>query len=222
MQELARRKILIVEEDKGVSALIEAALDTAGCRHVACPCDPSAFFQLQTDRFDLILLDIDKGCPDRLDLLGKLSSLEIPLIFLVDRSSPDIQLIGLQSGAMDFLLKPFAVPDLLGRIEIALARANQTARVLRYHDIEIDLSERQVTQGNREVQLTPKAFDLLVLLVEHADIALSRARILQAVWGYCIAGDTRTVDMHIMQLRQKLDFRQKLKSVIKVGYRLDR
>ena len=222
MQGLQRRKILIVEEDRDVSALIKAALDMAGCHHVACPCDSTAFFQLQTDRFDLILLDIGAGSPDRLDMLGKLSSVEIPLIFLADRSSPTAQTHGLRYGAEDFLLKPFDVPDLLGRIEIVLNRNTHAARTLHFQDIEINLAERQVAQDNRPVQLTPKEFDLLVLLVEHADIAMSRARILQAVWGYCITGDTRTVDMHIMQLRKKLDFRQKLKSVIKVGYRLDR
>lgn len=222
MSGLQKCKILIVAEDSAVSALIEAALDMAGCRHVACACDSTAFFQLQTDRFDLILLDIGEGCPARLDMLEKLSSVEIPLIYLADRTSPTDQIQGLQYGAEDFLLKPFDVADLLGRVEIVLNRNAHVARFLRFHDIEINLHERQVTQASRPVTLTPKEFDLLVLLVEHADIALSRARILQVVWGYCITGDTRTVDMHIMQLRKKLDFRQKLKSVIKVGYRLDR
>jgi len=220
--ELQKRKILIVQEDKAVAALMEAALDTAGCQHVVCPCDSSAFFQLQTDRFDLILMDIEDGNPTSLDILNKLGAVDIPLICLIDRNSGAVPVPGFQYGAEDFLLKPFTVADLLGRIEIVLSHSIHPNHKLSFHNIEINLTERLVTQAGRLIQLTPKEFDLLVLLVEHTDVAMSRARILQAVWGYCITCDTRTVDMHIMQLRKKLDFRQKLKSVIKVGYRLDR
>lgn len=222
MLDLLKRKILIVQEDKSVASLISAALDSAGCQHAVCPCDSSAFFQLQTDRFDLILMDIENGSQTHLGLLSKLGAVDIPLICLVNRNASAVPVPGFQYGAEDFLLKPFTVADLLGRIEIVINRSMHTARKLSFHDIEIDLSDRRVTQTGRLVQLTPKEFDLLVLLIEHTDVALSRARILQAVWGYCIACDTRTVDMHIMQLRKKFDFRQKLKSVIKVGYRLDR
>jgi len=222
VQDLQKRKVLIVQEDKAVAALITAALDMAGCQHTVCPCDSSAFFQLQTDHFDLILMDIEDGKPTRLDMLNRLGAVDIPLICLVDRDSGAAPIPGFQYGAEDFLLKPFTVPDLLGRIEIVLSRSAHTNHKLSFHDIEINLADRQVTQAGQPVQLTPKEFDLLVLLVEHTDAAMSRARILQTVWGYCITCDTRTVDMHIMQLRKKLDFRQKLKSVIKVGYRLDR
>jgi DNA-binding response OmpR family regulator len=220
--DLQKHKILIVQEDKAVSSLISAALDTAGCQHAVCPCDSSAFFQLQTDHFDLILMDIEDGNPTRLAMLNKLGAVEIPLICLVNRTAGTVPVPGFQYGAEDILLKPFTVADLLGRIEIVMSRTTHTTHKLSFHDIEINLPERQVAQAGRSVQLTPKEFDLLVLLVEHTDVALSRARILQAVWGYCITCETRTVDMHIMQLRKKLDFRQKLKSVIKVGYRLDR
>ena len=187
MENTDKHKILIVESDEAVSALIGAALDVAGYRHTACSCDSTAFFSLQTDRFDLILLDIGAGCPAGLEMLEKLSSVETPLIFLVDRNSITGQIQGLQSGAEDFLLKPFEPADLLGRVEIVLSRSSHATRILRYYDIVIDIPSRLVHQSGRPIQLTPKEFDLLVLLVEHADAALSRARILQSVWGYCIS-----------------------------------
>lgn len=221
MDQHQKQKILIVEQDPAMSALIGASLDVAGFAHKACPCDTTAFFELQTDRFDLILVDIGNGCQNELNMLDKLSAVETPLIFLVDRSSAAGQSRGLQYGADDFLLKPFDPADLLGRIELVLSRCSHTPRSLRFRDIEINLQAREVRQSGLSVQLTPKEFDLLVLLVEHTDVALSRTKILQSVWGYCITGDTRTVDMHIMQLRKKLNLKQKLKSVIKVGYRLD-
>ena len=139
MENTDKHKILIVESDEAVSALIGAALDVAGYRHTACSCDSTAFFSLQTDRFDLILLDIGAGCPAGLEMLEKLSSVETPLIFLVDRNSITGQIQGLQSGAEDFLLKPFEPADLLGRVEIVLSRSSHATRILRYYDIVIDI-----------------------------------------------------------------------------------
>jgi DNA-binding response OmpR family regulator len=216
------RNFLIIEADQAVTALIGAALDVAGYRHTACSCSSTALFSLQTDRFDLILLDIGPGCPSALDLLENLCRVETPLIVLADQDNIAGQVRGLQLGAENYLIKPFEPAALVGRIKTVLGRQKQPERALQYQDIEVDLPSRLVRQQSRRVDLTPREFDLLVLLIRHTDLALSRERILQAVWGYCFAGETRTVDMHIMQLRKKLGLRQKLKTITKIGYRLDR
>ena len=124
-------------------------------------------------------------------------------------------------GAEDYVVKPFEPRELLSRIEVVLRRFSRSNQQLIYHDIEVNLTERMVRQGGEPVFLTPKEFDLLVLLIKHVDEALSREVILQQVWGYCFVGETRTVDMHIMQLRKKLDFQDRLKAVVKIGFRLD-
>lgn len=214
-------RILVVEQDSAVTALIVAALDMGGYEHATCPCNFTALFNLQTDHFDLILLDIGNGCPAGMELLELLCGMGSPLVLLVDHNNDDGQLRGIKAGAGEIITKPFEPEDLLSRINAVIERSSLKLKRLRYQDIEVDVTARQVCQNKQPIDLTVKEFDLLALLLQNTGIALSRERILQQVWGYCVAGQTRTVDMHIMQLRRKIDFRQKLKTVAKVGYRLD-
>lgn len=214
-------RILVVEQDSAVTALIIAALDMGGYEHASCPCNFTALFNLQTDHFDLILLDIGSGCPAGMELLEMLCGMGSPLVLLVDHNNDDGQMRGLQVGAAEIITKPFEPRDLIRRIDAVIARSHLQPKRLQYQDIEVDVTARQVRQNDKLLDLTAKEFDLLAVLLRNIGVALSRERILQQVWGYCIAGQTRTVDMHIMQLRRKIDFRQKLKTVAKVGYRLD-
>ena len=215
------QNILIVEDDQAIAALIAASLDMAGYAHMASPNGSDALFRLQTDHFDLILLDVMLPGMDGFELMELIRGREIPVIFLTARDKVADRVKGLKMGAEDYIVKPFEPLELLARIEVVLRRCSRISQPLQYHDIAVNLQERIVRQNERIVPLTPKEFDLLVLLIQHVDVALSRERILQAVWGYCFIGESRTVDMHIMQLRKKLDFRNKLKAVIKIGYRLD-
>lgn len=214
-------KILIVEDDAAIAALIEASLDLGGYYHHTCNQGNDAMFHIQTDRYDLILLDIMLPGLDGFEIMQRIQGRELPVIFLTARDKVDDRVRGLKMGAEDYIVKPFEPRELLARIEVVLRRYSRSSQQLQYHDIEVNLTERMVRQSGETVFLTPKEFDLLVLLIRHQDEALSREKILQQVWGYCFIGETRTVDMHIMQLRKKLDFKDRLKAVVKIGYRLD-
>lgn len=215
------RKILVIEDNHAMDELIQAELGLAGFTPVSCADSSDALFCLQTDDFVLILLDLDLRDPATPELMSKLCGLETPVICLADRDCQADQVRSLRLGADAWIGKPPEVNELLSGIRSVLRQNSHGAAVLRYQDIEVDQQTRTVRQGGAEVRLTPKEFDLLAFLIQHAGIALSREKILQTVWGYVVAGETRTVDMHIMQLRRKMNFRQKLKSVIKIGYRLD-
>jgi len=214
-------KILIIEDNLPMAEMIRTELELAEYAPVVCPDSSEALFSLQTDHFDLILMDLALRDPTAPDLISKLCGRETPVVFLADPEKPAEQKKNLHPGADGWISKPPEIRELLTGIKAALKSPRAQARYLHYQDIELDLSDRIVLQNGVGIRLTPKEFDLLAFLVRHVDIALSREKILQMVWGYCVAGETRTVDMHIMQLRKKLNFRQKLKSVIKIGYRLD-
>jgi DNA-binding response OmpR family regulator len=213
-------KILVVEDDAAISALIEASLIWE-IMNIRCAHGNDALFRIQTEKYDLILLDIMLPGLDGFEIMERIHGREIPVIFLTARDKVDDRVRGLKMGAEDYIVKPFEPRELLARIEVVLRRYNRSSQELKYHDIEVSLTERMVRQAGEPIFLTPKEFDLLVLLIKHVDEALSREVILQQVWGYCFVGETRTVDMHIMQLRKKLDFQDRLKAVVKIGYRLD-
>lgn len=214
-------RILIVEDDPAISALIGASLDINQYDHVRCESGTDALFRIQTEAFDLILLDVMLPGMDGFELMDKISGRDIPVIFLTARDRLSERVKGLRMGAEDYIVKPFEPMELLARIEVVLRRCKVPQQALNYHDIEVNLDERVVRQNGEVVQLTPKEYELLLLLLRNPDIALGRERILKSVWGYCFVGGSRTVDMHIMQLRRKLDFQDRLKAVFKVGYRLD-
>lgn len=215
------QNILIVEDDQAIAALIAASLDISKYGHQACHSGTDALFKIQTEPFDLILLDVMLPGMDGFELLEKIRGREIPVIFLTARDKVDDRVRGLKMGAEDYITKPFEPMELLARIEVVLRRYGRHSQNLTYQDVEVNLTERIVRQNQVEVLLTPKEFDLLILFLRNVDVALSREKILQSVWGYCFVGETRTVDMHVMQLRKKIEFHNKLKAVVKIGYRLD-
>lgn len=215
------QNILIVEDDQAIAALIAATLDLSQYGHQACYSGTDALFKIQTESFDLILLDVMLPGIDGFELLEKIKGREIPVIFLTARDKVDDRVRGLKMGAEDYITKPFEPMELLARIEVVLRRYDRHSQNLIYQDIEVNLTERIVRQHQVEVFLTPKEYDLLIFFMRNVDVALSREKILQSVWGYCFVGETRTVDMHVMQIRKKIEFNNKLKAVVKIGYRLD-
>ncbi|MDE5569180.1 MAG: response regulator transcription factor, partial [Ruminococcus sp.] len=116
---------------------------------------------------------------------------------------------------------PFEALELLARIDVVLRRSNKTQNILNYEDIVVDISRHIITQGGKPVQLTPKEFDVLVYFLQHPDIAVTRECLLSNIWGYEFAGESRTVDIHVQQLRRKLNLKDKLITISKLGYRLD-
>ncbi len=128
---------------------------------------------------------------------------------------------GLRLGADDYIIKPFETIELLARIEVVLRRYNKNSHIIKFKNIEVDTNQRSVKLNDKEVYLTVKEYELLILLLQNKNIALSRDQILDRVWGFEYGGETRTVDIHIQRIREKLDLKNNIKTVFKVGYRFE-
>ena len=215
-------RILIAEDEAAIARLIRTVLTDAGYRCVWAPDGNQAADLLEQEPFDLALLDIMLPGADGYELLDYCKALEVPVIFLTARGEVEDRVRGLRRGAEDYLTKPFALPELLARVETVLRRCGKAEQVLRLEpDIEIDPAARVVRKGGQPVALTAKEFDLLVLFVQNKNVALCRDRIFERVWNEEYLGDSRTVDLHVQRMRKKLGLEDRLTAVYKVGYRLE-
>ena len=219
---MARNRILVVEDDEAISLIITKNLISTG--YAAVPvydgCKAAELVQMDAD-FDLALLDVMLPGMDGFALLAYMKHHGIPVIYLTAKSDIDSKLQGLRDGAEDYIVKPFEVLELLVRIEKVLERTGKMQQTLEIGDITINLMERSVRKNGAEILLKPMEFNLLVMLAKNKNIALSRERLLHGVWGVDYAGETRTVDVHVGQLRKKLGLTEKIKTISKMGYRLE-
>ncbi len=214
-------KILIVEDDQTISKLIAASLSISGYESVPCFDGNEAVHMVRNEEFDLILLDIMLPGLDGFQVMEKIRETGTPVIFLTAMGDVSDRVKGLKSGAEDYIVKPFEPLELLARIEIVLRRFNREQKNLSFRDITVNMEERSVRRGSEIVDLTPKEYDLLVLFLKHQNVALSRDKILMDVWECSANIETRTVDNHVQRLRKKLGLEDCLKTVFKVGYRLE-
>ncbi len=214
-------RILIVDDERPIAHLIEMTLTHAGylCR---CAYDgEEAVSLVDSEPFDLILLDVMLPLIDGYDLLEYIRPLEIPVIFLTAKSDVRDKVRGLKLGADDYLTKPFEIIELLARVETVLRRYHKTDRLIQLADLQIDTLSRQVRKGGQEIPLTKKEYELLLLLAQNKNVALFRETIYERIWGGGDMGDSRTVDLHIQRLRKKLGWESRIVAVYKVGYRLE-
>ena len=214
-------KILIVEDDQTISKLIAASLRISGYESVPCFDGNEAVHMVRNEEFDLILLDIMLPGLDGFQVMEKIRETGTPVIFLTAMGDVSDRVKGLKSGAEDYIVKPFEPLELLARIEIVLRRFNREQKNLSFRDITVNMEERSVRRGSEIIDLTPKEYDLLVLFLKHQNVALSRDKILMDVWECSANIETRTVDNHVQRLRKKLGLEDCLKTVFKVGYRLE-
>lgn len=213
-------RILIVEDDPGISDLIEMNLQIAGYDAVKASDGEIAKELIEKEEFDLALLDVMLPKIDGFTLIQDVKKKDIPVIFLTAKNSVTDKVKGLKLGADDYIVKPFESIELLARIEVVGRRYNRSDLSLKFKNIEIDEEKRIVKLDGKEVDMTLKEYELLVLFIKNRNMALSREQILDKVWGYSYIGETRTVDMHVNRLREKLDLKENIKTVFKVGYRL--
>ena len=214
-------KILIVEDDQTISKLIAASLSISGYESVPCFDGNEAVHMVRNEEFDLILLDIMLPGLDGFQVMEKIRETGTPVIFLTAMGDVSDRVKGLKSRAEDYIVKPFEPLELLARIEIVLRRFNREQKNLSFRDITVNMEERSVRRGSEIIDLTPKEYDLLVLFLKHQNVALSRDKILMDVWECSANIETRTVDNHVQRLRKKLGLEDCLKTVFKVGYRLE-
>ena len=214
-------QILVVEDEHSISNLIKVNLTRAG---YACDCaydGLAAVDMLDKKPYDLVLLDIMLPGADGYEIMDYIAPLEIPVIFLTAKASVADRVKGLRMGADDYLTKPFEIIELLARVESVLRRYHKTEQVLTEGNLVIDTASRTVTKKGETISLTKKEFDLLLLFVRNKNIALYRETIYERIWGGEYMGDSRTVDLHVQRLRKKLHWEDKIKTIYKVGYRLE-
>ncbi|MDQ0088951.1 DNA-binding response OmpR family regulator [Paenibacillus anaericanus] len=216
-----QKKILIVEDDIHISKIIKMNLNIVNYATTEVYDGLAALEVLKQEKFDLILLDVMIPLLDGFALMEKIQPYRIPVIFLTAKNSVYDKVNGLKLGADDYMVKPFEGIELLARIETVLRRYGKEERVMRFQNIQIDLDKREVTQQGEPVELTPKEYELIVVLLKNKNIALSREQFIDKVWGGDYYGETRTVDMHIKSVRKKLQLQDHIKTIYKVGYRLE-
>lgn len=214
-------KILVVEDEAPIRDLISINLQLVGYEVFTAEDGIIAEKFLENQKVDLILLDVMIPGIDGFFLIEKIKKHNTPVIFVTAKESVLDRVKGLRLGAEDYIIKPFETIELLARIEVVLRRYNKNKQIIKFKNIEVDTEQRIVNLNNKEVYLTVKEYELLVLLLQNKNMALSRDQILERVWGFEYGGETRTVDIHIQRIREKLDLKNNIKTVFKVGYRLE-
>lgn len=214
--------ILIVEDDEHIALTIRATLSMTGYDCTVLHDGTDVLREVASGRYDLVLLDVMLPGEDGFSLMQKLRGTGTPVIFLTAKQDVLDKVAGLRLGAEDYIVKPFEALELLARIEVVLRRFHKLSGVLTYGNLCADTEKHEVTQNGKVVPLTLKEFDVLVFLMRHVDVAVTREQLLNHVWGYSFAGETRTVDMHIRTLRKKLNLSDALVTIPKLGYRLEK
>ncbi len=215
------RKILIAEDDEAISHLLDMDLRDQGYLCVCAMDGKQAADLLERQRFDLILLDIMLPEIDGYELLEYIRPMDIPVIFLTAKSAVKDRIQGLKLGADDYITKPFQSGEVAARVEAVLRRYGKTAKELTFADVTLRLDSRKAYQNGVEIELTVKEFDLLAELIQNRNVAQYRSRLYEKVWKEPFTGDTRTLDTHIQRLRKKLGWEDRIKTVFRIGYRLE-
>lgn len=214
-------RVLIAEDDAAINDLMRMNLNDAGFTCICTHDGLAAADLLEQDSFDLVLLDLMLPHVNGYELLEYARPLGVPVIIITARSSIPDRVKGLNLGADDYIVKPFAITELTARIEAVLRRYNKDQKILMIEDVEINTISRVVTKSAAAVELTLKEYELLVMLVRNKNIALFRETLFERIWGSSFMGNTRTLDLHIQRLRKKLGWEDKVKTVYKIGYRLE-
>ncbi|MGM9648243.1 MAG: response regulator transcription factor [Eubacteriales bacterium] len=221
--------IYCLEDDSSIREMIVYTLQSYGMEARGFD-RPSAFWKaMESATPDLLLLDIMLPEEDGLTILGRLRAAhhtaQMPILLLTAKGSEYDKVVGLDSGADDYLAKPFGIMELLARIRALLRRTEKTAdtqgREYSAGDLYVDAARHVVMDGNREVTLTNKEYNLLLLFLEHPGIVFTRDQLLNRIWGYSFDGESRTVDVHIRTLRTKLGGSGDLIETVRgIGYKL--
>lgn len=214
--------ILIVEDDEAIANLLYIALKEEGYHPVLANDGKQAADMLEErNNFDLILLDIMLPEINGYELLEYIKPMGTPVIFLTAKGEVKDRIYGLKMGADDYIVKPFQSGEVVARIESVMRRCGKDAKQLAFANVTLDLESRKVVQDGNTVELTVKEFDLLVELIRNKNIVQSRNQLYEKVWNEPFMGDTRTLDTHIQRLRRKLGWDQYIKTVFRIGYRLE-
>jgi DNA-binding response OmpR family regulator len=220
----AVQKILVVEDEEGIASFVSAYLRKDGFDVRTTGSGREALGIVDAEQPALVLLDLMLPDLDGMEVCRRIRARgDVPVLMLTARDDDLDKIAGLEAGADDYLTKPFNPRELVARVRAILRRSGDGARresgVLRHGELVLDAGRRECRVGDEEVRLAPKEFDLLWELIDHRGLVLTRDQLLERVWGYTFAGDTRTVDVHVRQLRRKLGDASPVVTVWGIGYK---
>ncbi|WP_100065595.1 response regulator transcription factor [Miniphocaeibacter massiliensis] len=223
------KKIYIVEDEDNIRDLVVYAVNNSGFQGIGLTNYEELKKEILKAHPDLILLDIMLEDEDGYDILNKLKdsieTKEIPIIMLTAKTEEIDKVRGLDMGADDYVTKPFGVMELISRIKAVLRRTVKKNDIekkeISFRDIKVNIDQRIVTLDNKKLDLTYKEFELLLYLIENKNIVLTRQKLTEKIWGFDYEGESRTVDVHIRTLRQKLEYASDyIVTVRNVGYKI--
>lgn len=220
--------IYVVEDDQNIREIESFALKNSGYEVEDFACAGDFYKRIERVLPDLVMLDIMLPDRDGLDILKDLRSRvdtrRLPIIMVTAKTTEIDKVKGLDQGADDYLIKPFGVMELISRVKALLRRSSglQEDAVLQFQDLQMNLEKHRVSIGSETIELTFKEFELLRIFMQNAGIVLQRETLMNKVWGTDYEGESRTLDMHIKTLRQKIgEYGNHIKTVRNVGYRLE-
>ena len=218
--------ILVVEDESSIASFVSLYLKNAGYVVRTAATGSEALSQVAAQMPGLIVLDLMLPDIDGIEVCKRIrQTSDVPILMLTARDEDVDKIIGLEVGADDYLTKPFNPRELVARVKSILRRTtperreHETEQII-HGDLRVDAGRREAHVGDDEIQLAPKEFDLLWELLDHRGLVLTRDQLLERVWGYTFAGDTRTVDVHVRQLRRKLGDASPIVTVWGVGYKV--
>ena len=211
--------ILVVEDEEAINELVKRNLSLVGHSCFSVMDGEEALEWLQEHKIDLVILDIMLPKLDGFEVMKQIKG--IPTIFLTAKNSVDDRVKGLMMGADDYMTKPFEMLELIARVQAILRRTKKEEDVFQIDDIKVDTKSRMVYLKGEAIDCTIKEFELLETLIKNRNVALSREKLLELVWGYDYEGETRTVDVHIQRIRKKFHLEKRIATVYKLGYRLE-
>ncbi|HUF01997.1 MAG TPA: response regulator transcription factor [Gaiellaceae bacterium] len=221
-----QHSILVVEDETSIASFVSAYLRNAGYAVRTASTAQAAVTELTGEQPSLVILDLNLPDGDGVELTRRIrKGSDVPILMLTARDEDIDKIIGLEVGADDYMTKPFNPRELVARVKSVLRRAAPERRrsetdELSHGDLVVNAGKREVHVGDEEIRLAPKEFDLLWELLDHRGIVLTRDQLLERVWGYTFAGDTRTVDVHVRQIRRKLGDASPIVTVWGVGYKV--
>src|SRR5450755_51912 len=216
-----RATIMVVEDEPNIGALVRTYLRRAGYEALWVRSGEEALVELRRHPIKLVVLDIGLPGIDGLEVCRRIGG-EVPVIMLTARDEEPDRVAGLELGADDYLSKPFSPRELTARVKAVLRRSSPPLAprdLTALGPITLARGAREVTVAGREVELTQREFDLLEYLVRHAGQVVTRDQLLESVWGFLSPGETRTVEVHIAQLRKKLGHPELIRTVRGLGYK---
>ena len=215
-------KLLIVEDDSYISEMVQLYLTKEGYDIKIASDGVEAISLFKMYEPDLVLLDIMLPRKDGWAVCKEIRQISsIPIIMVTAKGEVFDKVLGLELGADDYIVKPFQSGEVLARMEAVLRRYGKNAKQLSFADVKVDTESRRIFQNGKEIELTVKKFDLLVELIQNKNIAQYRDKLYEKVWNEPFMGDTRTLDTHIQRLRKKLGWEDYIKTVFRIGYRLE-